>query len=653
MGRRHGGAAVGLIAAADDGGDDVAAGGGDLRLDGKVGGRTPAGEVAHGVGIRRGEGIDPGDLLLRGDIAVPIGALGGAEGDGLVFGVGQLLAVLLADAAHRQNVVVISGGKAAAVFHVVDKDHRLGAVGLGDGGLLLKGGGAAVHHGDLAAEVGGSGDPGGSVISLFADAADDHILKAGEIGGRIGRPGAQVINDAHAGAGGGIDRLTEGDAVLVRGVRAAQLEEILLDRDIIHAGHRQGGIAGGGAGHGGVVRRIGLAQVVAALVVEGVGVLVARRDQQVDTRVPAVVVGFVLGAAVIVETGGGAKAHVDGVGAQLDRVIQARVQGGVAGGALLVKDLHDQKLRLGGHAEEVLAVVAGHDARHVGAVGLGGGIAANGHVGVVVGIGDLGADPGVGGVRQAGGELGAAHHSLQGILAAVNGGAQILGVHFERLVAFRNAGVQDGNQRPGAVGAVEAHLVDLVRADHADAVGHGQVVAALVLRHVIGAGFPDVLDAGQSLGLRDLAVGHGHGEAVQDGGVVIAVRVRLVAAERRDLGAGSVVAAEHGLLQRDGAAHGQIGGHIPGQSGLHRLFDERLLLHDDDDLHQIGGSVQIAALFQLNTAVLAECPVTAAEIDRAGGTSGVHGVRVLRLQPLCAGRFAGLVRCADTGDSNG
>ena len=281
------------------------------------------------------------------------------------------------------------------------------------------------------------------------------------------------------------------------------------------------------------------------------------------------------------------------------------------------------------------------------------GVAAGGHIGVVIGVGDLGADPGIGGVRQAGGELGAAHHSLQGILAAVNGGAQILGVHFERLVAFRNAGVQDGNQRPGAVGAVEAHLVDLVRADHADAVGHGQVVAVLVLRHAISAGLPDVLDAGQGLGLRDLAVGHGHGEAVQDGGVVIAVRVCLVAAERRNLGAGSVVAAEHGLLQRDGAAHGQIGGHIPGQSGLHRLFDERLLLHDDDDLHQIGGSVQIAALFQLNTVVLAECPVTAAEIDRAGGTAGVHGVRVLRLQPLCASRFAGLVRCADTGDSNG
>ena len=267
-------------------------------------------------------------------------------------------------------------------------------------------------------------------------------------------------------------------------------------------------------------------------------------------------------------------------------------------------------------------------------MGLGGGVAANGHVGVVIGVGDLSADPGVGGVRQAGGELSFVHHSLQGILAAVNGGAQILGVHFERLVAFRNAGVQDGNQRPGAVGAVEAHLVDLVRADHADAVGHGQVVAALVLRHAISAGLPDVLDAGQGLGLRDLAVGHGHGEAVQDGGVVIAVRVRLVAAERRDLGAGSVVAAEHGLLQRDGAAHGQIGGHIPGQSGLHRLFDERLLLHDDDDLHQIGGGVQIAALFQLNTAVLAECPVTAAEIDRAGGTSGVHGVRVFRAHPL-------------------
>ena len=286
-------------------------------------------------------------------------------------------------------------------------------------------------------------------------------------------------------------------------------------------------------------------------------------------------------------------------------------------------------------------------------MGLGGGVAANAHVGVVIGVGDLGADPGVGGVRQAGGELGVVHHSLQGILAAVNGGAQILGLHGECLVILGDAGIQDGNQRPGAVSAVEVHLVDHIGTDHPGAVGHGQVVAGLVLRHVIGAGFPDVLDAGQGLGLCDLAVGHGHGEAVQDGGVVIAVRVRLVAAERRDLGAGSVVAAEHGLLQRDGAAHGQIGGHIPGQSGLHRLFDERLLLHDDDDLHQVGGSVQIAALFQLNTVVLAECPVTAAEIDRAGGTAGVHGVRVLRLQPLCASRFAGLVRCADTGDSNG
>ena len=197
-----------------------------------------------------------------------------------------------------------------------------------------------------------------------------------------------------------------------------------------------------------------------------------------------------------------------------------------------------------------------------------------------------------------------------------------------------DAGVQDGNQRPGAVGAVESHLVDLVRADHADAVGHSQVVAALVLRHAIGAGLPDVLDAGQSLGLCDLAVGHGHGEAVQDGGVVIAVRVRLVAAERRDLGAGSVVAAEHGLLQGDGAAHGQIGGHIPGQSGLHRLFDERLLLHDDDDLHQIGGGVQIAALFQLGRLILGDGPVPAAEFHHVVRVGGIHGVRVFRAHPL-------------------
>ena len=610
VGRRHGGAAVGLIAAADDRGDDVAAGGGDLRLDGQVGGGTPAGEAAHLIAVRGFEEVHPGDLIPCRHGAVPSAGLGGAEGDGLLFGVPQDLAALQADAAGGQNVVIEGGRESTGPGHIVDEDDGLGAMILGNGGLGLEGGAAAVHHGDLALQGIRRGTACRHVIRFLAVAADDHILKAGGVVGI----GPQLVEDVVVVPGAGVARLAEGD-VLAAALFALQ-EVIAAGLAVIHAGNGQSGIAGGGGRHRRVVRGIRHGKVVAVLVAQGVGVLVARRDQQVDTGVPAVVVGFVLGAAVIVETGGGAKAHVDGIRAQLHGVIQACVQGGVAGGALLIKDLHDKKLCLGGHAEEVLAVVAGHDARHVGAVGLGGGIAANGHVGVVVGIGDLGADPGVGSVRQAGGELGAAHHSLQGILAAVNGGAQILGLHGERLVILGDAGVQDGNQRPGAGSAVEAHLVDLVRADHADAVGHGQVVAALVLRHVIGAGLPDVLDAGQGLGLRDLAVGHGHGEAVQDGGVVITVRVCLVAAERRDLGAGSVVAAEHGLLQRDGAAHGQIGGHIPGQSGLHRLFDERLLLHDDDDLHQIGGGGQIAALFQLNTAVLAECPVTAAEIDR-------------------------------------
>ena len=284
----------------------------------------------------------------------------------------------------------------------------------------------------------------------------------------------------------------------------------------------------------------------------------------------------------------------------------------------------------------------------MGAVGLGRGIAAHSHVGIVEGVGDLAADPGVGGGGHAGGQLHPVHNRLHILHGAVNGGS-FLRHHGEGLVALGNAGIQNGHQGARAVGAVEGHVVDLVGADHADAVGHGQIIAGLVLGHRVGPGFPNVLNAGQGLGLGDLAVGHGHGEAVEDHGVVIALGVGLVAADRLDLRPCRVVAVQQLLLQLGaGALH--IGGNVALHPAGDGVLNKGLLLQHHDDLHQVVGTVQVAGLLKLFLVFFDFGPISAGKLDDIVRVLDAGGIGFRRGDPLLGGVGARRTYCPCAGD---
>ena len=134
-------------------------------------------------------------------------------------------------------------------------------------------------------------------------------------------------------------------------------------------------------------------------------------------------------------------------------------------------------------------------------------------MGVVKGEGRLFVHIHLVGIGHAAGQL-----ALQQVGNVALGVLAIGGHHGEGLMILHKAGIQNGHD---GAGAVIAQGVGLVGAHHAGGAGHGDGVLvfaegggqAVLLRH------EDPLHPVQLPGPGDVAIGHLHGEAVEDGGV--------------------------------------------------------------------------------------------------------------------------------------
>ena len=524
LGRSHGGTghdligvgtaqdgAVGVILMGAVDGVDVTAGGGDLGLQFQGAGNAPGAEIAHGVviavilGTAHTVGHGHGAGVVQ-HVALVIGHGGGGGLHGSACGLG--------DGDCGSGLLVVRQVHVDDAGLVVTNDGGNGAGSHGELSLLIEGDGAAGAEGDLTGQSVAHGGP----VFLGAEAVDEHILVfTGQGSQRLVGVIALVVND-HVVANG---EVSAGGTVVVDG------------------GHGQGvgEGAGGTVGLHAHVIGIQVAQVIGAHH-PGAGVTGGHADHGAGLG-QAVQDGLVGGVGVSGHTGvAGAQRQVDGIGAQDDGVLDGGHVVGVVSAAALTEHLHGEDLRVGGHALDTHLVqspdegavflqqegVGGGDAFHVGAMlttGVVDVVDAIVLIDVVVGIGNLGADIGRGGVDGHvqlighGGNL-LRVQQIQALQVFLHGqaaftcpvGQGILErLRVEGLVAGVDTGIDHGDTGTGAGVALSPGCG---RADLLAGGGHIGVIGLLPVHHIgLIPGLDQDLDnAGDLLDGFDLAVLH-------------------------------------------------------------------------------------------------------------------------------------------------
>ncbi len=525
--------AGGLVGAPE--GVDVAAGSGDLGLHEQRAGNAPGGEDAHFRIVRdlhmRDFGADAHGAGIVGDGAGGVG--GGVRLDRV--GVGQ------GDGDHREGAGVVVEGHVDGAGRIVGDDQGLGVVGFQVIALLIEGDVAAVADNDLAGEADRAVDRG--IVAGVARRVHVDVAVAAADGGHLGA--------------GGVGLIIEDLLAAVEGQRAAG------DAGIFGGGDAEAVGVGAGAAAGVHVGVLNVELAVIQPVGEIVGV--AGGDGHHSLGVGAGVGDLVhrglIAGGVGEALAGGAQRQVHRVAAQNDGVLDGDHVVGIVSAAAGAEDLHDEKLGVRGHADDVDAVRSFHvgaaaldvavgrgDAGHVRAVlALGVAQVVDGGVliHVVVAEGDLGGDVGrAGAVELAldGAQVGGGEEAdvLAGLL---NGIVEGVGIH--GLVGGVQTGVDDGDAGARAGVALGPGVSS---ADHeGGGVGGVRPIAFLAFHGrggIVTVFQEDVLDAGDGLDLRNVAVADVRRDRVHRQGDV-PLDVQLGADGSLDLiGQGGLAAAE-------------------------------------------------------------------------------------------------------------
>ena len=296
-------------------------------------------------------------------------------------------------------------------------------------------------------------------------------------------------------------------------------------RGIVHAGHGDRYGQRPRRAYNAVIRVLGQSQIIAIGIVISRGGLIAGGYQYVDARllrpgidatVGEISVHLLAGIVVVFgKASGRAQGEVGCICAQLYRIVQTRQNDIVAGGAgAVAEDLHHQKLGIGGHAEEVLTVVARHRTSHMDTVvnvRLGAGVSLR----VVKAKGDFFAD-----VYLVGGGHAAGETFFQELLDVLPGILGFGGHNGKSFVIRIHARVQNSHHRAGAI---IPQLVGLGSAYHAGGAGHGDcglrfpsgIRQRVLLRH---KSHLDLLHLPDRL---QVSIGNSNGEAVERRRIVI------------------------------------------------------------------------------------------------------------------------------------
>ena len=510
----------------------------DVGREREIGQHAPRGEVGH-----------------EGTREVVLG-----ERDGALSELDEDVAVVHRNEAARNDFLGADGHIQHTRYIIIDNDALRAHVG-GDLHLLLEGVAAAADDRHFPLDV------DARVVRLVSDAGDDDEVE-----------GALLLAAQHP----------RDEVVLVRLARDAGFAEVDLppvrgeEIGRLDAAYRRDG-------EGRFVRRgrtdgarVGIACKVGVAVggAVGGGIVVARRDDKADARLLDAVVNGVLGVVVRLarEPARGAEAHVDGVHAEDDGVVEGGDDAVVPRAfARIGEHLERGDLRARRNARDALRL-ARDDARDVRSVRLCGvdvGVA----VRIVIGVGQLGGEVqvvlvdalvvggGHGSRRERGGN---GCHVVLG-----DGGERVVQLHVEHFVRVVGARIEHGDDGARAVVIHHRRIVDTRRAVHA------HLVLGDRLRDFVGVCEHDVRDAHVLLEPGNVLIAHRRGESAQHGVIgkslfddVGRERLFRALAHRLDLlHHAHALRREHGVLNGDAL--------------LVRVFEQRGRIHLDDDLDEI------------------------------------------------------------------
>ena len=327
--------------------------------------------------------------------------------------------------------------------------------------------------------------------------------------------------------------------IVIRDPFGSYQEERIGALRIIDAGHRQGGLIGRGRAHNAVIRVGGIGQVVAGGAIIRGTVIVACGAEQVDASLLHPLIDGIhrLGRGGG-KAGSTAEAHVDGIRAQLHRVIQGSQDIIIISArAFVIKDLHDKELGIRSNTGNGVAGVGPHDAGDMRSVIVTGdvGIAAP----IIKGKGDL-----AGVIDRLGTELTDGQAVvLDQVIDITLIILRVVDLALECLMVDLQPGIQNGHHGSFAGVAVGVHDI---AADHGDAVRQldlsvQRLHQRMELRH------EGVLDAVGILDRLQVAVSRRHGEAVEHG-AVLAVHLQIHSAALQCADNTAPLGAEGSLL---------------------------------------------------------------------------------------------------------